>query len=126
MGLGKCCHLWTSSTTPTTTCYGEGNGHPLPYSCLGNFTHRGGEEIQSVGLKESDTSEQLTHTTGNWVSWAVSYQSSKTLLGILKNFPYKGLNVIKAISRGRNYSHYFFLKAHEMMHRNHKLLETWK
>ena len=53
-------------------------GYPLQYSCLGNFMHRGAGEIQSMGCKESDSSEQLTHTTGNWVS---------LVTGTVKNLP---------------------------------------
>ena len=39
---------------------GEGNGNPLQYSCLGNPMDRGA--WQSWGCKESETTEQLTHT----------------------------------------------------------------
>ena len=35
----------------------EGNGHPLQYSCLGNSMDRGTWQLQSIGCKESDTTE---------------------------------------------------------------------
>ena len=39
---------------------GEGNGHPLQYSCLGNSTNRGGWKSTVHGHKESGVSKQLT------------------------------------------------------------------
>ena len=33
----------------------EGNGNPLPYSCLGNPMDRGAGGLQSMGSQESDT-----------------------------------------------------------------------
>ena len=44
---------------------GEGNGNPLQYSCLENSMDRGVRGpggLQSVGHKESDMTEWLTHT----------------------------------------------------------------
>ena len=44
---------------------GEGNGNPLPYAYLENSTEKpdGDGLLQSMGLQESDTTEQLnTHT----------------------------------------------------------------
>ena len=32
---------------------GEGNGHPLQYSCLGNPKDRGACRLQSLGLQKS-------------------------------------------------------------------------
>ena len=39
---------------------GGGNGYPLQYSCLGNLMDRGACMLQSMGRKESDTTEQLS------------------------------------------------------------------
>ena len=39
---------------------GEGNSHPLQYSCLENPMDRGAGGLQSMGHKESDTVERLT------------------------------------------------------------------
>ena len=42
---------------------GEGHGNPLQYSCLENPMDRGALEGYSPwGRKQSDTTEQLTHT----------------------------------------------------------------
>ena len=38
----------------------EGNGNPLQYSCLENPTDRGAGRLQSMGHKESDTTEWLS------------------------------------------------------------------
>ena len=46
----------------------EGNGYPLPYSCLENSMDR------PWGCKESDTTEQLTHrwvSRAPWVFWSL-------------------------------------------------------
>ena len=49
---------------------GEGNGNPLQYSCLENSTDREAWwAIQSWGLKESDTTEQLNSREWQW--WGV-------------------------------------------------------
>ena len=41
---------------------GEGNGHPLQYSCLGNPVDRGGWWATVHGVtKELDTTEQLNN-----------------------------------------------------------------
>ena len=40
---------------------GVGNGKPLQYSCLENPMDRGAWQLQSMGHKESDTTELLTH-----------------------------------------------------------------
>ena len=40
---------------------GEGNGHPLQYSCLGNPMDRGAGQVPVHGVaRESDMTEQLT------------------------------------------------------------------
>ena len=44
---------------------GEGNGNPLQYSCLENPMDRGAWWLQSMGLKESDTAEQLHFSVFN-------------------------------------------------------------
>ena len=38
---------------------GEGNGHPLQYSCLEPWTEKP-VRLQSIGQEEPDTTEQLT------------------------------------------------------------------
>ena len=38
---------------------GEGNGNPLQYSCLENPTDRQAGRLQSMGRKESDTTERF-------------------------------------------------------------------
>ena len=40
----------------------EGNGNPLQYSCLENPMERSLVSYSPWGLKESDTTEQLTYT----------------------------------------------------------------
>ena len=40
---------------------GEGNGNPFQYSCLENLMDRGAGRLQSVGLKELDTTYQLKY-----------------------------------------------------------------
>ena len=58
---------------------GEGNGNPLQYSCLENPMDRGEEPgglYSSWGLKESDTTEQLS--TNNIL------QNNETLLEVIK------------------------------------------
>ena len=39
---------------------GEGNGYPLQSSCLDNLWTEESGELQSMGLKESDTTERLS------------------------------------------------------------------
>ena len=41
---------------------GEGNGNPLQYSCLENPMDRGVWQATVHGIKESNTTERLTHT----------------------------------------------------------------
>ena len=38
-------------------CPGGGHGNPLQHSCLGNLMHRGAW-LESMGLRESDMTEQ--------------------------------------------------------------------
>ena len=45
-----------------TCMYGEGNGYPLQYSCLRFLWTKEPSRLQSVGVQELDTTEQLTHT----------------------------------------------------------------
>ena len=46
---------------------GEGNGNPLQCSCLENSMDRGaGRAYSPWGRRESDTTEQLTHTGVGW------------------------------------------------------------
>ena len=40
---------------------GEGNGHPLQYSCLGNPMDRGSRQATVHGVTESDTTEPLNN-----------------------------------------------------------------
>ena len=57
-GVGTCSYIYTY-----THIYGEGTGNPLQFSCLKNSTHRGAWwAIVHRVAKESDTTEQLTHT----------------------------------------------------------------
>ena len=44
---------------------GEGNGNPLPYSCLGNPVDRGALWATAHGVAESDTTEQLNNNNSN-------------------------------------------------------------
>ena len=43
----------------STLCPGEGNGTPLQYSCLENPMDGGAGWLQSIGSRESDTTERL-------------------------------------------------------------------
>ena len=43
-------------------CPGEENGYPLQYFYLGNSMDRGAQQVQSMGHKESGTSERLKLT----------------------------------------------------------------
>ena len=45
--------------------FGEGNGNPLQYSCLGNPMDRGAWWATVHGVSESDTAEQLTQQPNN-------------------------------------------------------------
>ena len=51
-----------SSIPESGSFSGEGNGHPLQYSCLENFMDRGAWQATLLGVAKSDTTEQLTHT----------------------------------------------------------------
>ena len=42
--------------------FGEGNGTPLQYSCLGNPMDRGAWQTTVHGVLESDMTEWLTYT----------------------------------------------------------------
>ena len=42
---------------------GEGNGNPLPYSCLGNLMDGGACRATVHGVTESDTVERLNNNT---------------------------------------------------------------
>ena len=44
---------------------GEGNGYPLPYSCLEKSMDRGAKWVTARGSAESNITEQLTHTDNN-------------------------------------------------------------
>ena len=49
-----------------------GNGNPLQYSCLENPIDRGAMGYSPWGHKESDTTEQLTHTDSDCASGKVT------------------------------------------------------
>ena len=44
-----------SSIPGSGRSFGEGNGNPLRYSCLGNLMDRGPGGLQSMELQESET-----------------------------------------------------------------------
>ena len=41
---------------------GEGNGYPFQYSCMDSNMNRGAQWATVYGVRESDTTELLTHT----------------------------------------------------------------
>ena len=52
---------------------GEGNGHPLQYSCLGDSHRQRSLEGYSLwGPKKSDMTEQLTHTLKLSLAWKIT------------------------------------------------------
>ena len=51
---------------------GEGNGNPLPYSCLGNPTDREDQRAAVHGVAELDTTEQLNNERTDLQSVSIS------------------------------------------------------
>ena len=64
---------------------GEGNGHPLQYSCLGNPMDRGTWQAVVHGVTEVDTTERLTlHCFSNlrrFSHFSISSSITETVLG---------------------------------------------
>ena len=54
---------------------GEGHGNTFPHSCLENPMQWGTWRLQSMGRKELNMTEQLTHTHTHWESHFSSVQS---------------------------------------------------
>ena len=63
-GKGSACNTGDPGSIPgLRKSPGEGNGNPLQYSCLKNSIDRGAwQATVDGGLKQSDTTERLTHT----------------------------------------------------------------
>ena len=63
-GKESACNVGDPGSIPGLGRYpGEGNGYPLQYCCLENSMDRGAWRLQSLGHKELDTTERLTHHT---------------------------------------------------------------
>ena len=62
-------NYWTTREVPIIMVFfyislyiGEGNGNPLQYSCLENSWTEEAGRVWSMGCKDLDTTERLTHT----------------------------------------------------------------
>ena len=63
---------------------GGGKGNLLPYSCLENSTDRGiCQAIPSMGTKELDATERLTHFLPQWCGHSRVLSSQKALTDFL-------------------------------------------
>ena len=71
----------------TRTCPGEGNGNPLQYSCLENPMNRGVWQVQSMGHKELDGTEWLTHIHTFFCGHSSFLPLTLNLLPSLPTFP---------------------------------------
>ena len=65
---------------------GEGNGYPLQYSCLENSTDRGAWRASWWGHKQSDTTEQQTHSYCNIILHERNWKSNKRMKVKIKNW----------------------------------------
>ena len=62
-GEESACNAEDPGSIPGSERYtGVGNGNPLQFSCLENYGQRSLVGYSPVGHKESDTTQQLTHT----------------------------------------------------------------
>ena len=67
-GEESACNAGDPGSIPGLERYtGVGNGNPLQFSCLANHGQRSLVGYSPVGHKESDTTQQLTHTHTNLI-----------------------------------------------------------
>ena len=71
MGSLRVGHDWATSLYFSLSCFGEGNGNPLQYSCLENLRDWGAWWAAVYGITQSRT----------WLKWLSSSSSSKEFKG---------------------------------------------